>query len=275
MLNFAPDISRIFTPDDAVFSACGSQDDTHFTFNVREETDREAAADKSSRIVFARDGLVFQSSGSQVDLTVPHDIMREIFSEALNRRVFSIAVFERNIGHLSPHIEPVAAILRHLLAKLDSDDYVNVLATTMLHNLARHVAYSWPSTHSAELSFCVAKRPPLPLRIALDFIYFRRGVVESVHDVAAHTNVGLRALEIMFSDWLGIGVKRYCKSIMLRMISERLQTNSQRLTRLALEFGVSNVGRLRKELTEYAASETHTPYPWEIYDPSRRISRRL
>ncbi len=256
----------VLTAQNINFSVSRSQENTEFLFNFSGISERGLASHETAGIAFARGEIVFRSAGSQIRLTASDDKMRDVFSEILNRKIFAVPVFQTNVAYISPYIEPIAAILRRLIGKVDGENHASLLPNTMLYNLVRHVAYVWPNTNSPELSLSPTDRPPLAIRLALDYIYSRRGMVKSVHDVASHTNVGLRALETSFTDRLGIGIKRYCKCIMLRKISEQVQKDTQSLTQIASEFGVSNVARLRKELKEHATDHTRTLYPWEIYD---------
>lgn len=195
--------------------------------------------------------------------------MRGIFAEILNRKVFSRPAFQSNVACLPPSVEPIAAILRRLLGKMDGENHAVLLPETMLYNLVRHVAHVWPNTNSPELSLSPTERPPLALRLALDYIYSRRGMVKTVIDVASQTNVGIRALEYLFRDRMSIGIRRYCKFIMLSEINQILKTENHTLTQIASQFGISNVARLRKELEENSSNCIRYLYPWEFYVISR------
>jgi AraC-like DNA-binding protein len=192
--------------------------------------------------------------------------MSEIFAEILKRRIFSRAVFAPDVAHISVSVGRVASILRRLLANFEGGNHSDLLPDALLYNLARLVAHVWPSTNSQELRLSADEQPPLALRLALDYICSRRGMVTSVVDVASVTNVGLRALETLFRDRMSIGIKRYCKSVMLRHITEELESGHRTINQIALEFGVSNVSRLRWELGEYSRNVVRDLYPWEFYD---------
>lgn len=250
------------------FSAHHSHEGTEFVFILREGLDWECAS-TSSRIVFARDGIEFRSIGPQIHLTISHDRMRGIFVEILNRKVFSPVVFEPHVACLSASVVRVAAILRRLLVKFEGTKVGDLLPDAMLHNLARLVAHVWPSTNSQELSLSPDQQPPIALRLALDYIYSRRGLVKSVVEVASVTNVSLRTLEAVFKDKMSIGIRSYCKYVTLRHITEELESGYRTINQIALEFGISNVSRLRWEIGEYSRNAVHDLYPWEFY----RITR--
>lgn len=250
----------------AVFRAYQSQENTEFLFELPGLSEHGRASRETTGITFARDAIVFRAVGSQIQMTASNDKLRTIFSEILNRKIFTPPVFQTNVSNISPYIEPIAAIIRRLVVKMDGESHTILLRNTMLHNLIRHIAYVWPNTNSPELSLSPTDRPPLALRLALDYIYSSKGMVKSVNDVASQTNVGLRALEKIFRDRLRFGIKRYCKFIMLRKISEQLKSENQKLSQVASDYGVSNISRLRNELIEYEAHHTLSIYPWEIYD---------
>ena len=263
-MNFAVRVHQNSTPSNAAFSAHHSHEGTEFGFILREGIDWECAS-ASSRIFFARDGIEFRSIGPQIHLTISHNRMREIFAEILNRKVFSPVVFEPHVACLSDSVERVASILRRLLAKFEGGKVGDLLPDAMLHNLARLVAHVWPSTNSQELSLPPDQELPIALRLALDYIYSRRGLVKSVVEVASVTNVGLRTLETVFREKMSVGVRRYCKYVLLRRISEELESGYRTINQIALEFGISNVSRLRWEIGEYSSDAMHYVYPWEIY----------
>jgi hypothetical protein len=192
--------------------------------------------------------------------------MREIFAEILNRRVFSRAVFEPNVANLSVSVDRVASILRKLLAKFNRGNHGDLLPHAILYNLARLLAHVWPSTNSQELSLSTDEQPPLALRLALDYIYSRRGLVKTVVEVASVTNGSLRVLETVFRAEMAIGIKRYCKNVMLRRLTEELESGHRTMNQLALEFDISNVSRLRRDLGEYSRNAVYDLYPWEFYE---------
>lgn len=266
MLSFDPNNTEILATQSIVSSATRFHERTEFLFNFSGISERARALHGAAGITFARDGIVFHSVGSQIQLTASDAKMREVFSEILNRRIFTVPAFQMNVANISPYIEPVTTIFLQHLEKVDCKNHACLLPNTILYSLVRHIAYVWPNTNSSELSLSSTERPPLALRLALDYIHSMGGMVKSVNDVASHTNVGLRALETIFSERLGIGIKRYCKCVMLRTITQQLQNENHRLTEIARKFGVSNVGRLRKELNEYATDLPQGLYPWEIYD---------
>ncbi len=240
--------------------------ETEFIFNFAGQSYCGKLSPEAADVDFELDGIGFKSVGAQFQLIVSDERLIGIFAEILNRKIYSLPVFQSNGSLVSLYIEPITTILRQLKGRASNGSRDLVLIPAILEALVKHLAYVWPNTNTLELSIFESKRPPLALRLALDYISSKEGIVKSVEEIAERTNVGVRALEKIFKNHLGIGIKRYCKIITIRRILDQIKSEKENLSKISSQYGISNVSRLRREIDEYKAQSTSELLPWEIYD---------
>lgn len=188
-----------------------------------------------------------------VEIQLDVSCERLIFTTAhvLQRKVFCVPIFVDRPDLAGSSMNVVADVLQ--LAASNRGFQANKDHSPrriFFDSILRLLVINWPNSETTEIELGSARRPPQSLRQALAYIFSKRGIVKNAASVADNSGTGLRTLEHLFAQWLGIGIARYSKMLRIKFIVEqRAQTNTD-LASLAQIYGFSNVARLRQELSK-------------------------
>lgn len=187
-------------------------------------------------------------------------------SRLLHRKVFSAPVFIDRPDLKGSSMNIVADVLQlgvcNGVFQANKDHRSRQVFFESITQLLLH---HWPNSETAEIELGRARRPPPPLRQALAYIQWKGANVGSAMSVADNSGAGLRTLERLFAQWLGIGVSRYCKLLRMKFIAQQHEQTHANLASLAQIYGFTNVSRLRRELSALDHSLIAELEPERVY----------
>jgi hypothetical protein len=203
---------------------------------------------------------------ADIELDIRADVLMATGSAILKRRVFSVPRFCDGHDIKGSPLEATVRILRAVGRRSDTDRGVSICEPQLFfENVARMIMLYWPNSDTAEIELCENLRPPAALRQALAFLSLKNGMIDSTEAVAKESGLGQRSLEILFSEWLGLGIARYAKMLRLKALLEQHKKTRTDLSHLAGAYNFSNVTRLRQDLSALAEINSEDLAPESFY----------
>jgi AraC-like DNA-binding protein len=156
-----------------------------------------------------------------------------------------------------------ATALRSLVMCITSPEFTpqlnraHLTANRIHEALVDLVLEAWPNTYSDMLRRPPPMIAPRHVKFAIDFIHEHARLLPSGTELAALSNVSLRALQAGFRRFLGTSITAYQRKIRLeRARADLLQNPSASIEKIALSWGFTNASRFSRY---FRAAYGHSP----------------
>lgn len=205
--------------------------------------------------------------GNALAIEAPMDVLMHFASRLLGRKVFSSLEFQQSVTEdVFNGLGELVCLLNSLRTQLSEQHAPQSKSIRiLLDHILCLIIMNWPNNHSAESGLPEDLRPPLALRIALDYIVSCDGLVGHTEDVAHIADVSLRTLEGLFATWLKVGVGRYCKLLRIKLAFARWTQTREAIHTLAEEYHFTNITRFKRDLESFDLNMMMRIMPNQFY----------
>ncbi|HCN44589.1 MAG TPA: AraC family transcriptional regulator [Pseudomonas sp.] len=188
----------------------------------------------------------FIDGHSQYGMSIRRSVFARRLSTLLGRPILQPIRFRPLVDLASDAFQGIKAIVG--MATGNEFDHLmsasSLMPSRLQEMLVDSVLEVWPHNYSDEL-----KRPqkliaPRHVKQAMDYIQAHPGALVSGDELAALSNISLRALQDGFRRFVGTSIVSYQRQVRLQRAYEALKQDASRsVSEISLALGFSNVGR--------------------------------
>ena len=217
----------------------------HIIFNLADETvgrPQVGLAVEKTQVRSVR----FTDGHGQYGMSIRRGLFTERLATLLGRPVVRKIRFEPRVDLSSPAFDGIKAVIGFATGD-EVDALVNASAlmpNRLQEMLVDAVLESWPHNYTQPLRNPGPSIAPRHVRLAMDYLQSDPQCLVSGTELAALTNVSLRALQEGFRRFVGTSIVEYQRQVRLERAYQALKTGEvQSVTTVAQSLGFSNVGR--------------------------------
>jgi AraC-like DNA-binding protein len=188
----------------------------------------------------------FFDGHEQYGLSVRRGLFAERLSTLLGKPIIDKVRFQPVVDFNQPAFQGIKAIVG-LATGNEFDLLINssvLMPSRLQEMLIDAVLDSWPHNYSEALHRPSPAIAPRHVKLALEYIQAHPDSLVSGTELAALSNVSLRALQDGFRRFVGSSIVEYQRQVRLERAHQvLLEDSAQSVTEVALRLGFSNVGR--------------------------------
>jgi AraC-like DNA-binding protein len=188
----------------------------------------------------------FFDGHAQYGLSVRRALFTERLSVLLGKPIVETVRFQPQVDFNQPAFQGIKAIIE-LATGHEFDLLINssvLLPSRLQEMLVDAVLDSWPHTHTEALRRPSPAIVPRHVKLAVEYLRANPDALVSGSELAALSNVSLRALQDGFRRFVGSSIVEYQRQVRLERARQvLLEETSLSVTDVALRLGFSNVGR--------------------------------
>jgi AraC-like DNA-binding protein len=188
----------------------------------------------------------FFDGHEQYGLSVRRSLFAERLSTLLGKPIIDKVRFQPAVDFNQPAFQGIKAIVG-LATGNEFDLLINssvLMPSRLQEMLIDAVLDSWPHTYSEALQRPSPSLAPRHVKLAIEYIQAHPEALVSGTELAALSNVSVRALQDGFRRFVGSSIVEYQRQVRLEHARQTLlEDGTQSVTAVALRLGFSNVGR--------------------------------